>query len=39
VRPEGLLYFIFVVPEKDADQYHNAFQTMLDSARFGGSAR
>lgn len=39
VRPEGLLYFIFVVPEKDADQYNAAFQSMLDSARFEGLGR
>jgi Zn-dependent protease with chaperone function len=35
----GLTYFVFVVPEKDAEHYQAAFQAMLDSARFGPSAR
>lgn len=34
VRPEGLLYFVFVVPEKDAGQYEPHFQSMLNSLKF-----
>jgi len=34
MRPEGVVYFIFVAPERDYDNYERAFQTMLDSVRF-----
>ncbi len=34
MRPEGLLYFVFVAPEKDYDAYEAAFQGMADSIRF-----
>ncbi len=33
-RPEGLLYFVFVAPEKDFGRYERAFEQMLDSVRF-----
>lgn len=34
VRPEGLVYFIFVAPEREFDNYERAFQAMLESVRF-----
>jgi len=39
LRPEGLVYFIFVVPEKDAGTYEGTFQNMLNSVRFVSSSR
>jgi beta-barrel assembly-enhancing protease len=34
LRPEGLVYFIFVAPEKDFGDYQNAFRRILDSVTF-----
>jgi hypothetical protein len=34
LRPEGLIYFVFVAPERDFDVYEDAFRAMLDSVRF-----
>ena len=34
LRPEGLLYFVFVVPDRDLDDYSRAFESMLNSVRF-----
>src|SRR3984893_5599849 len=33
-RPEGLLFFICVAPEKDFDAYDAAFQNLINSVRF-----
>jgi len=33
-RPEGLVYFVGVVPQRDWDQYEAAFEAMVDSIRF-----
>jgi hypothetical protein len=35
-RPEGLLYFIFVTPEREFAEFQDAFQQILDSVRFSG---
>jgi hypothetical protein len=35
-RPEGLLYFIFVAPEQEFAEYHDAFQKILNSVKFSG---
>ena len=37
LRPEGLIYFVFVAPEREFDTYENAFRTMLNSVRFKSS--
>lgn len=37
MRPEGLVFFVFVVPEKDAGAYDGTFQSILDSIRFSGA--
>jgi beta-barrel assembly-enhancing protease len=34
LRPEGLLYFVFVVPEKEFSSYERTFRDMIDSIRF-----
>jgi hypothetical protein len=34
LRPEGLIYFVFVAPQRDFDDYEDAFRAMLDSVRF-----
>jgi beta-barrel assembly-enhancing protease len=34
LRPEGLVYFIFVVPEQDFADYQSTFQQILNSTRF-----
>ena len=34
MRPEGLLFFVFVVPERELDDYNRAFELMLSSVRF-----
>ena len=34
LRPEGLLFFVFVVPERDLDDYDRTFESMLNSVRF-----
>jgi len=34
LRPEGLVYFVFVAPEGEFSQYQRAFQDMLGSVRF-----
>jgi Zn-dependent protease with chaperone function len=34
LRPEGLVYFIFVVPEDEFSNYRQAFSAILDSVRF-----
>lgn len=39
MRPEGLLFFVAVAPERDFDEYNRAFEKMLDSARFLGNNR
>ena len=33
-RPEGLLFFVFVAPDRDFQSYNHAFRIMLDSVRF-----
>lgn len=34
LRPDGLLYFVCVAPQSEADTYGPAFQHILDSVRF-----
>jgi Zn-dependent protease with chaperone function len=34
LRPEGLVYFVFVAPEKEFGDYQGAFQDMTNSIRF-----
>jgi beta-barrel assembly-enhancing protease len=34
LRPEGLAYFVFVAPERDFDDYQQAFEQILDSVTF-----
>lgn len=34
LRPQGLVYFVCVAPEREFDDYDHAFQAMLDSVRF-----
>ncbi|MBN2338167.1 MAG: M48 family metalloprotease [Acidobacteria bacterium] len=34
VRPEGLVYFIFVAPEEEYASYRNMFQRIVQSVRF-----
>jgi len=34
MRPEGLLHFICVAPDKDYDAYEPTYQAMMDSVRF-----
>ena len=34
MRPEGVVYFVFVAPERDFDRYERAFEQMIQSARF-----
>jgi hypothetical protein len=34
LRPEGLIYLIFVVPEKDAEKFNPSFDAILSSIRF-----
>jgi hypothetical protein len=34
LRPEGLVYFVFVAPQKEFAAYEAAFQQMLDSVQF-----
>jgi len=34
LRPEGLVYFIFVAPEQEFGDYQRAFEEILDSVRF-----
>ncbi len=34
LRPEGLVYFVSVVPDRDSGDYERTFQAMLDSVRF-----
>ncbi len=34
LRPDGLLYFVSVAPERDYDDFDQAFQNMLSSVRF-----
>jgi hypothetical protein len=33
-RPEGLLFFVFVAPDRDFQNYDDTFQSMLNSVRF-----
>jgi len=33
-RPEGLLFFVFVAPDRDFQSYNHTFRIMLDSVRF-----
>lgn len=33
-RPEGLLLFVFVAPDRDFQNYDDTFRSMLDSVRF-----
>jgi hypothetical protein len=33
-RPEGVLFFVFVAPDRDFQDYNHAFRIMLDSVRF-----
>jgi len=34
LRPEGLIYFVCVAPEREYDEYDRAFEAMLNSVRF-----
>jgi len=34
LRPEGLVYFVCVAPQRDYDEYSRAFESMLNSVRF-----
>ena len=34
LRPEGLIYFIAVAPEKDFADYRRAFENVIDSVQF-----
>ena len=34
LRPEGLIYFVCVAPEREYDEYDRTFETMLNSVRF-----
>jgi len=34
LRPDGLVYFVFVAPDRDFDRYERAFEQVLDSVRF-----
>ncbi|MBI1738785.1 MAG: hypothetical protein HYR58_06005 [Acidobacteria bacterium] len=34
LRPDGLVYFVSVAPERDYDDFDQAFQNMLSSVRF-----
>jgi beta-barrel assembly-enhancing protease len=34
IRPEGLVYFLFVAPQKDYEGYDRAFSAILDSVQF-----
>ena len=34
LRPEGLVFFVCVAPERDYSDYDRTFESMLDSARF-----
>lgn len=34
LRPEGVVYFVFVAPEQEFDRYEATFQRMIESARF-----
>lgn len=34
LRPEGVVYFVFVAPERDFDRFERAFEQMIQSARF-----
>ena len=34
LRPEGLLFFVFVAPDGDFQSYNHTFRIMLDSVRF-----
>ena len=33
-RPEGLVFFVFVAPDRDFQNYDDTFQSMLNSVRF-----
>jgi hypothetical protein len=33
-RPQGLLFFVFVTPDRDFQTFDGTFQPMLDSVRF-----
>jgi beta-barrel assembly-enhancing protease len=35
LRPEGLVYFIFIAPEQEFADYERAFQQILNSVNFG----
>lgn len=34
LRPEGLVFFVCVAPERDYDEYNRSFESMLNSVRF-----
>mgnify|MGYP003351930082 CR=1 FL=1 len=34
LRPEGLIYIVFVAPEKEFAKYERTFRDMIDSIRF-----
>jgi beta-barrel assembly-enhancing protease len=34
LRPEGLIYFVCVAPEREYDEYDRTFEAMLNSVRF-----
>ncbi len=36
LRPEGLVYFVFVAPEKEFSNYQHVFEDMLNSVQFSG---
>ena len=35
IRPEGLVSFICVAPQKEYEKYDQTFSAILDSVRFG----
>ena len=37
LRPEGLLFFVAVAPEREFDSYNRVFEKMFNSARFLGT--
>ncbi|HYK89590.1 MAG TPA: M48 family metalloprotease, partial [Acidobacteriota bacterium] len=39
LRPEGLVYLVFVAPEKEFADYRRTFEEMLNSLRFTGDNR
>src|SRR5262249_10214154 len=38
LRPEGLVYFVFVAPQSEYRDYQRSFEQVLDSIRFKGES-